>query len=87
MMVRVQDCKRNVILLGDFNIDMKKKERKKKKKKAWDSTIFLCGLDQLVTLITRITPYSLSLIDHIYASDTKLLSNMHVPVMGISDHF
>ena len=84
MMDRVQDCKRNGILLGDFNIDMQKK---KKTSPTWDSTISLFGLDHLVTSPTRITPHSSTVIDHIYARDTKLLSNIHVPVTGISDHF
>ena len=50
MMDRVQDCKLNV-LLGDFNIHMQKSNP------AWDSTIFLFGLDQMITSPTRITPH------------------------------
>ena len=40
MMDRVQDCNVNVVLLGDFNIDMQKSNP------AWDSTISLFGLNQ-----------------------------------------
>ena len=43
MMNRVQDCKLNVVLLGDFNIDMQKTNP------AWDSTISLFSLDDYVT--------------------------------------
>ena len=51
MMDRVQDCKLNVVLLGDFNRDMQKSNP------AWDSTISLFGLDQMITSPTRITPH------------------------------
>ena len=87
MMDRVQDCKRNAIPPGDLNIDMQNTNKLKTNNPAWDSTISLFSLDQLVTLPTRITPYSSTLIDHIHASDAKLLSIIHVPVTGISDHF
>ena len=80
MMDRVQDCKLNVVLLGDFNTDMQKSNP------AWDSTISLFGLDQMITSPTRITPHSL-LIDHVYTSYTSIVSNILVPVTGISDHF
>ena len=43
MMDRVQDCKLNVVLLGDFNTDMQKSNP------AWDSTISLFSLDQIIT--------------------------------------
>ena len=72
MMDRVQDCKLNVVMLGDFNIDMQKGNP------AWDSTITLFGLDQMITSPTRITPHS---------SDTSIVLNILVPATGISDHF
>ena len=61
---------------------------RRKKSSVGFHKISLFGLDQLVTSPTRITLHSsIPVIDHIYASDTKLLSNIHVPVTGISDHF
>ena len=45
------------------------------------------GLDHMITSPTRITPHSSTLIDHIYTSDTSIVSNILVPVTGISDHF
>ena len=81
MMDRVQGCNVNVVLLGDFNIDMQKSNP------AWDSTISLFGLNQMITSPTRITPHSSTLIDHIYTSDTSIVSNILVPATGISDHF
>ena len=78
---RVQGCNLNVVLLGDFNTDMQKCNP------AWDSTISLFGLNQMITSPTRITPHSSTLIDHIYTSDTSIVSNILVPATGISDHF
>ena len=71
----------NVVLLGDFNIDMQKSNP------AWDSTISLFGLDQMITSPTRISPHSSTLINHIYTSDTSIVSNILVPATGISDNF
>ena len=81
MMDRVQGCNVNVVLLGDFNTDMQKSNP------AWDSTKSLFGLNQMITSPTRITPHSSTLIDHIYTSDTSIVSNILVPATGISDHF
>ena len=81
MMDRVQGCNLNVVLLDDFNTDMQKSNP------AWDSTISLFGLNQMITSPTRITPHSSTLIDHIYTSDTSIVSNILVPATGISDHF
>ena len=80
MMDRVQDCKLNVVLLGDFNIDMQKSIP------AWDSTVSLFSLDQMITSPTRITPHSSMLIDHIYTSE-HIVSNILVPATEISYHF
>ena len=81
MMDKVQDCKLNVVLLGYFNTDMQKT------KPACDSTISLSGSGQVITSPTRIIPHSSTLIDHIYTSDTSIVSNILVPATGISDHF
>ena len=67
--------------MGDFNIDMQKGNP------AWDSTISLVGLNQMITSPTRITPQASMLIDHIYTSDTSIVSNILVPATGISGHF
>ena len=74
MMDRAQDCKLNVVLLGDFNTDMQ-------------NTNSLFGPDQMIMSPTRITPHSLTLIDHICTSDTSIVSNILVPATGIGDHF
>ena len=81
MMDRIQGCNLNVVLLGDFNIDMQKSDP------AWDSTISLSGLNQMITSPTRITPHSSTSTNHIYTSNTSIVSNIVVPAIGISDHF
>ena len=67
MLDRIQDCKLNVVLLGDFNADMQKRYP------AWASTISLFDLDQMIRSPTRITLHSSTLIDHIYTSDIYTL--------------
>ena len=62
VMDRVQGCNLYVVLWGDFNIDMQKSNP------AWDSTISLFALNQMIASLTRITPHSSTLIDHIYTS-------------------
>ena len=72
---------RNVLLLGDFNIDMLKRNS------AWDSTTALFGLSQLVNTPTRVTASTSTLIDHIYTTNIHLVQHVWVPNVGISDHF
>jgi hypothetical protein len=70
----------DVLILGDFNIDMLKPHS------SWDSTLALFGLVQLVTSSTRTTPTSSSLIDHIYTNNPKAIINTIVLDLSISDH-
>ena len=67
--------------MGDFNIDLLKKHP------AWESTFTLFGLHQLINKPTRVTPTSSTLIDHIYATNPSIVSNVDVPAIGISDHY
>ena len=41
----------------------------------------------MITSPTRIKPHSSTLIDHIYTSDTSIVSSILVPATGISDYF
>ena len=50
----------DILVLGDFNIDLLKPHS------TWDPTMALLGLTQLVKSPTRITQTSATLIDHIY---------------------
>jgi hypothetical protein len=74
-------CNTSTLLLGDFNIDMLKPHP------AWDSTITLLGLKQLVNSSTRITSTTSTLIDHIYSTKPEAISNVSVGNLSISDHY
>ena len=66
----------DVLILGDFNIDMLKPHS------CWDSTLALFGLAQLITSPTRTT----SLIDHIYTNNPSAVVTTNVSDLSISDH-
>jgi len=53
----------DVLILGNFNIDMLKPHS------CWDSALALLGLAQLITSPTQTRPTSTSLIDHIYTNN------------------
>ena len=72
---------KNILLLGDFNIDMLKPHQ------SWDSTITLLGLHQLVTAPTRVTASTATLIDHIYTNTPMAVEDAHVVPLAISDHY
>ena len=70
----------DILLLGDFNIDLLKP------RSSWDSTITLLGLTQLIESPTRITPTSATLIDHIYTNNPDAFTDVSVSDLSISDH-
>ena len=70
----------DVLILGDFNIDMLKPHS------CWDSTLALFGLAQLITSPTRTTPTSTSLRDHIYTNNPSAVVTTDVSDLSISDH-
>lgn len=72
--------KANILVLGDFNIDLIKPHP------AWESTCSPFGLKQLVTLPTRITPTSSTLLDHIYTNNTSKVSYIKLSDVSLSDH-
>ena len=69
----------DVLVLGDFNIDMLKPHS------CWDSTLALFGFAQLITSPTRTTPTSTSLIDHIYTNNPSAVVTTDVSDISISD--
>ena len=69
----------DVIILGDFNIDMLKPHS------CWDSALALFGLAQLITSPTRTTPTSTSLIDNIYTNNPSAVVTTDVSDLSISD--
>jgi endonuclease/exonuclease/phosphatase family metal-dependent hydrolase len=69
------------LLLGDFNIDLLKPN------KGWQTKYELCNLEQLITIPTRVTATSETLIDHVYVNNTRNIVEVCVPVYGCSDHY
>ena len=80
MMDKVTECNANILLLGDFNIDLFKQPT------AWNNTKALFGLEQLVEKATRVTKSSATLIDHMYTKYKQQVSKVKVVDSGISDH-
>ena len=78
---KVSESKNNVLLLGDFNIDLLKPHL------AWESTFSILGLNQLITQPARVTCSTNTLIDHIYTNNPNLVHSISVPNIAISDHF
>ena len=67
MMDKVMECNANILLLGDFNIDLFKQPP------AWNNTTAIFGLEQFVEETTRVTKSSLhSLITFIPTITTGL---------------
>ena len=75
---------KNIIILGDFNIDLLKKHPRQ------ESSLTVTEnyeLSQLITKYTRITQKTNSLIDHIYVSEGTDVKHSDVLPWAISDHF
>ena len=81
MMEEVTMYSNEIILLGDFNIDLLKSQNK------WQSIYESFNLTQILTTPTRVTADSTTLIDHIYVSNVKNIVESSIPVFGLSDHF
>ena len=80
MMDKVSEGNSNIVLLGDFNIDLLKSQP------AWESTTSLFGLHQLINCATTITQTSATLLDHIYANNEQMVSKVQVSDICISEH-
>ena len=70
----------NILLLGDFNINLFKHLP------AWNAITSLFGLDELVEETTRVTKSSATHIDHIYTNNRFRVSDVRIVESGISDH-
>ena len=70
----------NMVVLGDFNINLKHSQP------LWKTITCTLGLTQLITQPTRITKTSATLIDHIYTNNPGKIYNIRVDPTCISDH-
>ncbi|XP_033759601.1 uncharacterized protein LOC117341849 [Pecten maximus] len=76
---RLSTENKNIIVLGDFNIDQQKSPRLK-------DLMLLYNLNQQITVPTRECKDSKTLIDHIYTADSFGCVESGVIPLGISDH-
>ena len=77
---KANDHKSNILLIGDFNIDLCKPQP------SWDITTSVFGFHQLVRNATRITSTTATLIKHIYIYNQTMVSEVLVSIASISDH-
>jgi hypothetical protein len=70
----------DVLILGDFNIDLLKPHSR------WQTITGSLGLTQLISSPTRVTPSSETLIDHIYSNNPAQITSASLSDLSISDH-
>ena len=70
-----------IIVVGDFNIDMLHNKRNRLKTILSDA-----GFTQIINTATRVTENSATLIDHVYTTHPNRIVGIIVPIRGISDH-
>jgi len=75
-----------LLLLGDFNIDLLKFETHSKTNN-FINVMFSQGMLPLITKPTRITPYSATLIDHIYTNRLSYTYKSGIIITDLADHF
>ena len=73
---------KEILLLGDFNIDLLNVNHSN-----WQNITRSYNLSQCITRPTRITHSSRTLIDHIYSSNQSSLIEICIPCIGVSDHY
>ena len=76
---RLKIDKANVVLLGDFNINVLHKEGIDMKAEQFLTSLQCLGMQQLITSPTRVTKTTSSLIDHVYTNVT--ISSIHAGVI------
>lgn len=80
----VSSNQREVILLGDFNINLL---HDNSSTRSWIRTINSLNFQQLINNPTRITAVSETLIDHMYSNVPENITETKVPHFAVSDHY
>ena len=81
---QIDTNKHEIIILGDFNTDVKADSNLQRRLVEFQTTF---DLDQVIVEPTRITPKSRTIIDLILVSDPAKISQSGVIEIGVSDHF
>jgi hypothetical protein len=80
MMDKIHLCNLNVVMLGDFNLNLLEPQPH------WDTIVNVTGLSQLIQNPTRVTQSSCTLLDHIYTNNKKIIKKAFVSDICLSDH-
>ena len=86
LMHTIKHANKNVVIMGDFNIDLLKFEMHNKTNSYIDN-ISSNAYIPLITKPTRMTPHSVTLIDHIYTNDISRSYKSGIIITDIADHF
>ncbi|VDI37991.1 Hypothetical predicted protein [Mytilus galloprovincialis] len=78
---------KEIILLGDFNINFSHINHTVVGNQKWKDCINLYGLQQIVHKPTRVTDKCATTIDHIYTTDVDHIIEVKVPSYAVSDHY
>ena len=81
MMDNVSMVNLDIVLIGDLNFNLLVEQ------KTWEQTYKSYLLKQIISLPSRVTMSTTSLIDHIYVTNTATVIENCVPISGISDHY
>jgi len=77
--------RKQIVLAGDFNIDLIKHEYDEKSQNLID-TAASYGFTQVISRPTRITDHSATLIDHVYTNKVEKIMSSSVLALDLSDH-
>ncbi|CAC5371646.1 unnamed protein product [Mytilus coruscus] len=83
MLTNVDIEDKEKIILGDFNIDLASRKIPAK----WSHLKNIFNLSQIVSVPTRVTQTSSTLVDHIYSNKPDNIHFFSVPKYSISDHY
>ena len=86
MQAEMSSLKHPSYIMGDLNFDLLKFEQHEKTKVLLENS-FANGFLELISIPTRISHTSCTLIDHLYTNDIKTKFESSVIVSDISDHF
>ena len=74
---------KEIILIGDFNKNLINEEIETE----WSNFTTSLGLSQFISVPTRVTETSSTLIDHIYKNCEENISRVHVGKPSLNDHY
>ena len=80
---KASKCDMEMVIFGDFNINMFKESNYGK----WKTMYVSFNLKQIITEATRVTVSSSTLIDHVYVTQGIIIVETCVSQLALSDHF